>query len=360
MIFVFPLFAYYKFTMGLPATITGQDMLLMTISEIVIFLSVVFVNFVCWNSDEKNELLSVDIVGHGEHAKQSHICFFKEFGAEVNDIFDPNTSDLEFFDILTSCSDAVIIASPDKFHPEQLLQLVNVGKHVLVEKPIFIDAPGKKLVEEAVEIAKQKNLVILTCHPRRFDPPVGWLKNNIQQCVVLHGKLVKFTFEFMYHKVTDLWKMDRSLLQDHLCHEIDLLNFFFGTQSLKTCTKGYDSYFHYQVDGELNDGTLFEFKGQRALNDNKYYEFIYLDFEDGTRMNVNLNDGILHGDFGGSCNTTNIPKKDYDVMFKAVNKNWFNSIYGISEPYLTTEEMMFNQTVSSAVSEHGTWPLKVQ
>ncbi|HKW56748.1 MAG TPA: Gfo/Idh/MocA family oxidoreductase [Candidatus Acidoferrum sp.] len=52
--------------------------------------------------------------------------------------------------------DAVVIASPPYFHPRHLETLVAAGKHVYCEKPVAVDVPGAKKVEEIGKKAEGK------------------------------------------------------------------------------------------------------------------------------------------------------------------------------------------------------------
>jgi predicted dehydrogenase len=57
-------------------------------------------------------------------------------------------------------ADLVLVTSPQGFHPYHLAEAVRQGKHVFVEKPLAVDAPGVRRVLAAAEEAKKKNLKI--------------------------------------------------------------------------------------------------------------------------------------------------------------------------------------------------------
>ena len=67
-------------------------------------------------------------------------------------------------------ADLVIIASPQGFHPYHLAEAVRQGKHVFVEKPLAVDAPGVRRVLAAAEEAKKKNLKIGIGLQRHHQP----------------------------------------------------------------------------------------------------------------------------------------------------------------------------------------------
>ncbi len=67
-------------------------------------------------------------------------------------------------------SDVVLIANAAKFHPMHAMAAIQAGKHVFVEKPHAIDPAGIKMVRAAAELAKQKNLCLLSGLQSRFHP----------------------------------------------------------------------------------------------------------------------------------------------------------------------------------------------
>lgn len=67
-------------------------------------------------------------------------------------------------------ADLVLIASPQGFHPYHLAEAVRQGKHIFVEKPLAVDAPGVRLILAAAEQAKKKNLKIGVGLQRHHQP----------------------------------------------------------------------------------------------------------------------------------------------------------------------------------------------
>lgn len=57
-------------------------------------------------------------------------------------------------------ADVVILATPPGFRPIHFEAAVNAGKHIFMEKPVAVDAPGVRQVLAAAEVAKQKNLKV--------------------------------------------------------------------------------------------------------------------------------------------------------------------------------------------------------
>lgn len=61
----------------------------------------------------------------------------------------------------------VILATPPHFRPAHLKAAIEAGKHVFMEKPGAVNAPGVKTVIEAGQLAKQKGLGIAAGTQRR-------------------------------------------------------------------------------------------------------------------------------------------------------------------------------------------------
>lgn len=315
--------------------------------------------------------IQIGIIGMGEHTLRAHLPYLLEKGVQISSFFDPSPQDLTEFgnkqpkqvssveEIYRDSSiDAILIGSPDKFHPEQLLQSVEAGKHVFVEKPLAIDSPGIETVKKALGIAKEKGLIISTCHPRRFDPPVIALKELIDGGDLGLGKILSFRFDFLYHKVTDDWKKDRSLLMDHFGHEIDLMRFLFNKRSEEVSLKAekkYDSYACYLVEGNLDD-ISFRFEGKRTLGEKLYKESLGVYGKNGF-LELNINDGLMFIQREGSDQIQEIqlPGKSYECMFGPVNNNFLKAMLGGEDPYVTHHDLLINNSSGVKLHEEGSF-----
>lgn len=72
--------------------------------------------------------------------------------------------------LIDSGVDVVILASPPAFRPAHLAYAVEKGKHIFMEKPHAVDAPGVRSVLESVKKAKEKNLCLVSGFCYRYDP----------------------------------------------------------------------------------------------------------------------------------------------------------------------------------------------
>ncbi|PYQ21833.1 MAG: gfo/Idh/MocA family oxidoreductase, partial [Acidobacteria bacterium] len=72
--------------------------------------------------------------------------------------------------VLESDVDAVVIESPPFFHPRQAADAVEAGKHVYLAKPVAVDVPGCRRVEESGRKATEKGRCFLVDFQTRTDP----------------------------------------------------------------------------------------------------------------------------------------------------------------------------------------------
>ena len=79
--------------------------------------------------------------------------------------------------------DMVILATPPGFRPVQFEAAINANKHVFMEKPVAVDAPGIRRVLKAGELAKEKNLAVAVGlqrrHEQAYRETIGELQNGI-------------------------------------------------------------------------------------------------------------------------------------------------------------------------------------
>ncbi|WEK57847.1 MAG: Gfo/Idh/MocA family oxidoreductase [Candidatus Brevundimonas phytovorans] len=72
--------------------------------------------------------------------------------------------------------DAAVIATPNRFHAELGVALLNAGVHVLVEKPIAATTADAQAM---IDAAKVNNRVLMVGHVERFNPAVDTVKRAI-------------------------------------------------------------------------------------------------------------------------------------------------------------------------------------
>jgi UDP-N-acetylglucosamine 3-dehydrogenase len=116
--------------------------------------------------------------------------------------------------------DAAFVVTPTSTHTEIATKLLEVKKHVFVEKPMtYKSEDGKKLAKLA-----EKNKVILTCgYIERFNPAVDIVKKIVNE--KKFGELVML--EFHRENRIPVHVKDVGIIYDTSVHDIDTANWLF-------------------------------------------------------------------------------------------------------------------------------------
>jgi predicted dehydrogenase len=74
--------------------------------------------------------------------------------------------------------DALIIGTPNYLHAPQAIAALNAGVHVMVEKPMAMNAQE---AEQMCAEARKSGATLMVAHCWRFDPEVLWLKEHSKE-----------------------------------------------------------------------------------------------------------------------------------------------------------------------------------
>lgn len=149
----------------------------------------------------------------------------------------------------------VILATPPIFRPRELRAVIEAGKHVFMEKPVAVDAPGVRSILESGEMAKRKNLGIVAGTLRRHAA------DQVETVSRLHdGAIGKIVEARAYFNIGEIWMIPREagwgemewqlrnwpyftwasgdiLVEQHI-HMIDLANWVMGTHPVRAYGMG--------------------------------------------------------------------------------------------------------------------------
>lgn len=116
-------------------------------------------------------------------------------------------------------ADAIHICSPNSSHYEIAKAAINLGKHVLIEKPMTLN-----LIEsnELVLLAKEKRLVLRVGHIFRFSNNINMLRSIISSGIL--GK-IQYSLITWGHLFPSSSTTDAGVLWDILPHPLDILLF---------------------------------------------------------------------------------------------------------------------------------------
>ncbi len=126
--------------------------------------------------------------------------------------------------------DGAIIATPTQIHAKQAIQVMEAGRHVMVEIPM---ADTIKDAQAIVEVQKKTGLVAMAGHTRRFNPSHQWIHNKITKGEVKIQQMDVQTYFFRRTNTNALGEprtWTDHLLWHHACHTVDLFAYQTGEE----------------------------------------------------------------------------------------------------------------------------------
>jgi predicted dehydrogenase len=188
--------------------------------------------------------------------------------------------------VLEQDVDLVILATPPGFRPLHFEAAVNAGKHVFMEKPVAVDAPGVRRVLEANRIAKSKNLAVAVGLQRHHEPIYIETIKRLQD-----GAIGRIIATRAYWNGDSPWVRTRQegqtemeyqmrnwyyfnwLCGDHICeqhiHNLDVINWLMGGPPAVAQGQGGRQVRTGKEYGEIYDHHFVEFTyekdGERTL-----------------------------------------------------------------------------------------------
>ena len=185
--------------------------------------------------------------------------------------------------VLASDIDVVCIATPPHFRPQHFEAAIAAGKHVFLEKPVAVDAPGVRKVLAAAELAKQKKLAVVSGLQRHHQN--GYLEAMQRIHAGELGKLLyarcSWNMGSLWHRGRDpkwsdmewqlrnwlyfTWLSGDHIVEQHV-HNIDVVNWALkghplrargmGGRQVRTDAKWGNIFDHHAVQFEYQDGFM--------------------------------------------------------------------------------------------------------
>lgn len=110
--------------------------------------------------------LQIEIVAMADYFKERVAAAATKFNVSPERCFDGIDS---YKKVIDSDIDLVLLVTPPIFRPKHFAAAVNAGKHVFMEKPIAVDAPGARRIMESGKLASAKKLCIVVGAQRRHQ-----------------------------------------------------------------------------------------------------------------------------------------------------------------------------------------------
>jgi 2-hydroxy-4-carboxymuconate semialdehyde hemiacetal dehydrogenase len=160
-------------------------------------------------------MADVDVVGVAGGDANGTAAFAAEFGIPQHG--------LDLAEMLDQPGvDAAILASPTPLHAAQAIEVMDAGKHVLIEIPM---ADSLAPAEAVVAAQRRTGVTAMVCHTRRFNPSHQWVHRRIVSGELTLQHLIASTLFFRRQNKNALGQ-PRSwtdhLLWHHACHTVDL------------------------------------------------------------------------------------------------------------------------------------------
>ncbi|MEM9526243.1 MAG: Gfo/Idh/MocA family oxidoreductase, partial [Bacteroidota bacterium] len=117
--------------------------------------------------------------------------------------------------------DVLVIATPPGFRPIHFEAAVEADKHVFMEKPLAVDAPGVRRVLKAAEVAKKKKLNVVVGLQRHYQKKYteGWVD------MLQNGAIGDITASYVYWNSGGVWVRPRQEGQTEM--EYQMRNWYY-------------------------------------------------------------------------------------------------------------------------------------
>ena len=198
------------------------------------------------NADENVELVAM-ADAFEDRLKDSLVNISKEMGETKKVNVAPENQFVGFDAAIKAMdlADVVILATPPGFRPQHFEYAVNNGKHVFMEKPLAVDAPGIRKVLAAAKKAKENKLNVVVGLQRHYQDNYLAAIEQLKKDSI--GKIVSGQ---VYWNSAGVWTRERQpdqselefqmrnwyyfnwlcgdhILEQHI-HNIDVANWFIG------------------------------------------------------------------------------------------------------------------------------------
>lgn len=153
-------------------------------------------------------------------------------GIEAHQVPFFNTLDALLADPIMERIDVINIASPNGYHAEQALKILDARRHVVIEKPVALKkGDAEKVIFKALHVHKH----VFAVMQNRYSPPSVWIKEVVESGVL--GKIYMVQLNCYWNRDSRYYKpdswhgrkdLDGGTLFTQFSHFIDILYWLFG------------------------------------------------------------------------------------------------------------------------------------
>ena len=116
--------------------------------------------------------------------------------------------------VIDECDEALIVTTP-AFRPVHYAYAVEKGKHVFMEKPCCVDAPGYRSFLESNKIADEKGLVVVVGFQRHYEPQYQQLIEKIAD-----GAIGDVMYTRVYWNGDGIWERARQAGDSEMMYQM--------------------------------------------------------------------------------------------------------------------------------------------
>ena len=255
--------------------------------------------------------------------------------------------------------DGIIVAVPSAFHKKVVLDCIEAGVNVLVEKPI---SDNLKDAQEMIERAKKKNIIFTVGHIERFNPVVTKLKEFIDKGMLGKIYLINTVREGPFPK--RLYGTPGGVLIDLAVHDMDIIEYLVGninqvySQLIVSGKQEIYAKVLLQIDDSIKGSSEFSWvspkkvriieifgtkgmlRGDYQNQEVKFYE------------NSDESEGALDKGNIGMGNVTDYPLQKQEPL-KIELEHFFDCIRNKKKPLVKPEEALKSLKIALSILESG-------
>lgn len=278
----------------------------------------------------------------------------------------------------------VAIATESGKHAQIAIDCIEMGCHVIIEKPIALSLADADII---IEYAKRKNVKVCACHQNRFNKSIQKVREAVE--MQRFGRMfygtahIRWTRDHEYYdraKWRGTWNQDGGALMNQCIHAIDLLRWMMG-DDIEEVVAMTDNLHHDYIEAEDFGIALIKFKngsygiieGTTNIYPRNLEETIYLFGEKGTvKVGGEAANTIIEWRFSDYIdvadevkeNYSEIPPNVYGFGHTKLYADVVDAIKSDREPYVNAEagrqalELVLGIYRSSALGDKVKFPIQ--
>lgn len=210
------------------------------------------------------------IVGIAEPDEERRLLFAREHHLAPDALYD----DWKKLLSLPRMADAALICTMDHLHTQPALKALELGYHILLEKPM---APTEEECRLITQAAEESGQILSVCHVLRYTPFYSTIKEHLEQgCIgniIAMNQTEHVGYWHQAHSfVRGNWADTRHstpMILQKCCHDTDIICWLMG----QACTRvsSYGSLTHFKPENAPSGAPMFCLDGCPSQNECLYY-----------------------------------------------------------------------------------------